>query len=340
MGLNAAARLRQAGADIKKTDVIKFALGSLVVVTKGPAAHPRAHLPVDRALVEHIKVHGIPRERFCVREDGERGEVIDGARRTKAARVAEQELQREAPRRAPLEGPFSGPDDPGRLYVEAEVISCSDLELLLRRLDANVRRGLPDSASVLASIVKSIIAINKGEPDDALMRRIVAAMPQGVTAGVVAALSRWDELTSELQARFDSSEAPIGLLPVVLAARRDEREVVLDKAMRDGVRTAKGATRRANKAKDTADPWARRMTPRFCEALGEALSPFVTSNPGLRDAPKPVVTHVRMGIALGLKLAGARGAAAEEVLSTLPKPIADAIRAARVAGKRKVSPKP
>ena len=331
MGLNAAARLRQAGADIKKTDVIKFALSSLVVVTKGPAAHPRAHLPVDRALVEHIKVHGIPRERFCVREDGERGEVIDGARRTKAARVAEQELQREAPRRAPLEGPFAGPDDPGRLYVEAEVISCSDLELLLRRLDANVRRGLPDSASVLASIVKSIIAINKGEPDDALMRRIVAAMPQGVTAGVVAALSRWDELTSELQARFDSSEAPIGLLPVVLAARRDEREVVLDKAMRDGVRTAKGATQRANRAKDKADPWARRMTPRQAARVAEGL---------MEACPEDSMVVTPKGIAVGLWLATQTDEDAQAVLKTLPKRIAEAIRAARVASKRKVSPKP
>lgn len=338
MGLNAARRFKDAGADVKKTDVLKFALSALRVVTSGQRKHPRAHLPVDRALVEHIKKHGIPREFFTVREDGDLGEVIDGARRTKAAHVAEKELQLEAPRIWPLEPRGRGwtdEDGPGHLYVEAEVVSCSDLELQLLRLDANARRGLPDSASVLAAIVGNIVRLNKGMPDAALTTRIVEAMPQGVTSGVVIALSRWDELTPELQVRWESGDAPLGLLPVVLAAAVDEREAVLDKALREGVRTAKGATRRANKVRGAKDPWARPMTPRQGIKAAEHLGNTIYGAQSIEGAIKELnsgrkqVSLIAAAVAIGITIASSKDAGA--LVEQLPQPIADALRKARAA---------
>jgi hypothetical protein len=325
MGLNAAARLKKAGIEVKKTDVIRAPLEAMHVVTSGPTRHPRAHLPVDAALVDHIKAHGIPTDerRFKSREDGDRLEVIDGARRTKAARVAETWLQKNQPRQPPLEWDRADPQDPGRLYVETEIVSCSDLDLMLERLGANVSRGLPDSASVLASIVASIIKINKGEPDAALLGRILAAMPQGVTAAVVTALARWDNLAPELQARFDSGDAPIGLLVPVLAARAEDREAVLARLIRDGVRTAKGATRQANKARNERDPWARRMSPRQAVKVADALTALELPVKVKSDRVK----HVAEGIVMGLYLAANEDV--ESVLSEMPDALADAIREAR-----------
>lgn len=322
-GLNLAQRMRAQGVDFKKGDVLRVALRQFKIVERGPRKHPRSHLPADPELVAFIKVHGVPTEdrRFEAMQDGEDFEVIEGCRRTVAGRVAEAWLRKHKPRQAPLEYDRVDPTDLGQLYVETVVVSLSDLEIGLRRLNANKARGLPDSPSVLASIVASIIAANKGEPDAALMARIVDAMPRGVTAGVVTALSRWDELTPELQGRFESGDAPIGLLPIVLAARREDREDVLAKALREGVRTAKGASQRANRAREAKDPWSRRMSPRVALKLAAALEALTG-----RRAEASIVAG---GVSLGLILAS--GHDPERTLERLPRVVADALRKARAA---------
>lgn len=316
-GLNETDRLRKAGIPAKKASVSRVPLSCCVVKTAGPTAHPRARVPLDVELKDWIKLHGVPvgERRFKAKEDGDRLEVIDGARRTKAGLVAQAELQREAPRQPPLEWDRSDPNDPGQLFVDCEIVICGDLELMLERLDANVSRGLPDSKSVLAAIVKQIVRINKGEPDAALMARIVAAMPHGVTSSVVLALARWDNLAPELQERLDDPAVPIGLLVPVVEARAEDRDALLTSLLAKKITTARGAKRAENTERERdGEPRPRRLPPRKLLAVAKA----VVAVPVMA----PAEDEFRRGLAAGLKLAAGKRA------GKLPKPIAEAIKGA------------
>ena len=340
MGLNAAARLTNAGTGVKKADLLRLPIDVFHIVKSGPTKHPRGHLPPDPELVEHIKLHGIPcdERRFVGREDGDRIELIGGCRRTVAGLVAQAWLQQHRPNQAPLEKDKRDPDGPWVLYAEVELREVSGIDLVLERVNANVSRGLPDSPSVLAAEVKAIVKMNKGAPDADLMRQIVAAMPRGVTAGVVSALSLWDNLAAELQARFESGEAPIGLLVPMMAARAEEREALLTKLLASGVRTAKGATRARNEERDKADPWARRMSPRKMRAVADALGDLSEATNGAMRG-KDKAARVELGrvesasffVACGLRLAA--GHDVPGVLDLLPEEIRKVIEAARTAKK-------
>lgn len=117
--------------------------------------------------------------------------------------------------------------------------------------------------------------------------------------------------------------APLGLLAAVLDAPRAEQVATLDKLLAAGVRTAKGATRKANAEKAARDPWARRMSPRQACEVGIAVSPSSDFATAARVDPDVL----RSGIRIGLYLAANRDI--DKILKTLPKPIADAIREAR-----------
>lgn len=321
-GLNETDRLRAAGIKAKKASVSRVALSSFVVVQKGPTAHPRAHLSVDEALVEHIKQHGIPTDerRFRAREDGDRLEVIDGARRHKAATVAEAWLRKHQPRQAPLEWDRGDANDLGQLFVDTQIVICSDLDLILERLDANVSRGLPDSPAVLAATVAQIVKLNKGEPDEALMARILDRMPRTVTGPrVVLALLRWDNLSEDLRARYEAGEAPLETLPAVVEARSDERAALLDRLVASGTKTTQAAKRQANKATAERDPWARRMTPRQLEAFAARLD-------GVNMAHEDDEARLE-GVALGLRLA--MGSDARTILKG--EPLAEVLHRERKA---------
>src|SRR5262245_32265620 len=58
-GLNEADRLKTVGIEAKKASVTRAPLGQLVLLREGPTAHPRADLPPDEALVQHIMQHGM-----------------------------------------------------------------------------------------------------------------------------------------------------------------------------------------------------------------------------------------------------------------------------------------
>ena len=332
MGLNAAARLTNAGTGVKKADLLRLPIDVFHIVKSGPTKHPRGHLPPDPELVEHIKLHGIPcdERRFVGKEDGDRIELIGGCRRTVAGLVAQAWLQKHRPNQAPLERDKRDPEGPWVLYAEVELREVSGIDLVLERVNANVSRGLPDSPSVLAAEVKAIVKMNKGAPDADLMRQIVAAMPRGVTAGVVSALSLWDNLAPELQARFESGEAPIGLLVPVMAARAEEREALLTKLLASGVRTAKGATRARNEERDKADPWARRMSPRKVRAVAEAVH---GAFPAKGRAAS--LSEAAFYLASGMRLAA--GHDVPGVLDLLPKVLRKVIVEARTAKKGRAS---
>lgn len=333
MGLNATARFKAAGVEARKTDVTRIAIAFCIVITEGPTAHPRWKFPIDPDLRARILVDGIP-GRFTVREAPQKSgalmfEIIDGARRFKAALDAQEELRRTRPRQAPLVWDRDDPNDPGSLFVDLDLWDGDDAALLLARLDAN-RGGLPDSLSVLAAIVKGLAKLGCED-----VGAIVRVMPRGITPKVVQALGRWGNLVPELRPRFDVGEFPPDLLPAVLDAPRDEQVATAERLKASGIKSTRGATRATNKARDERDPWARRMTPRAARAAAIQIAPADDTCEKLflqAEEREGVRAAIRLGIAIGFRL---QGPEAKGLLDTLPEPIADAIREARAAKPRK-----
>ena len=287
----------------------------LKIAPKGhPLYDPRSADPVDEALaadfVQRVNAGDCPNtDAILVWEKPDGLLVGDGHQRTNSLGRASELLG-------------------GRvLMVLVEFFDGDEKAFLLERARRNDhgRFAKNDKPSTLAFRVKQLSAVGATE------REIADACGRGIGPAEVAALARWGSVAAEARALFDDGTFPIGILAAVLEVPREEHIERGRKLLAAGVRSARGATRRTNTENASRDPWARRMSPRFCAALGEAVAPFITTNPGLREAPTVAAKHIRMGVALGLKLAVARGAEAEEVLSTLPLDLASAIREARAA---------
>lgn len=322
-GLNEADRLKANGVEARKASITRVPIMRFQVEQEGPTAHPRWAWPMSDALRAHVLTEGVP-GRFKARETGVQGgvmglELIDGARRLKAGLSAEEWLREHRPRQPPLVFDRGNPRDEGRLYVDVDLVACSDVELMFERLAANSEPGkVADTPSVLAAIVTGLAKLGCED-----IGAIVKVMPRGVGPKEVQALARWGNLAADLRPRFDSGEAPIGLLSAVLDAPRKEQAAALDRLLANGVRTAKGATRAAHKAKDKADPWARRMSPRTLVRVADSLR--------ARRGLTPHQRELLCMIAVGFDLSTTK---ARETLDGLPLPLADAIREARAKPKR------
>lgn len=285
-GMNEAERLKNAGLDAKKATTTKLPVGQMFVALTGPTAHPRAALPVDEALVQHIMANGmraasgepwrfIGRELVCeVPGEGPtiEVEICNGSRRHKAALEAEKRLRKSAPRCAPLIWDKADPRDLGRLFVEVSLIpSGDDAAFLMARLAANTEPGkLPDSVEVQAKTVIQLVKLGC-EDFDALR----AVLPDSPTRKEVEALSRWEDLTPAARLRFSVVNAPRGILPAVLAVPRVAQLDEIDRLMAQGLRTTKGVTRRANTEREkNGEPRPMRaMKPAKClEVAREALA--------------------------------------------------------------------
>ena len=282
-GMNEAERLKDAGLDAKKATTTKLPVGQMFVATKGPTAHPRAGLPVDEALVQHIMANGmratsgepwrlIGRELVCdATRDGVtiEVEICNGSRRHKAALEAEKRLRKSAPRCAPLIWDKADPADLGRLFVEVSLIpSGDDAAFLMARLAANTEPGkLPDSVEVQAKTVIQLVKLGCEDFD-----AVRAVLPGNPTRKEVEALSRWEDLTVVARSHFVEVNAPRGILPAVLAAPRAEQCAAVDRLMAQGVRTVKGATRRANTEREkNGEPRPMRaMKPAKCLEVAKA----------------------------------------------------------------------
>lgn len=305
MGRNVAERLKDGGIDAKKGTQVHVPIADIFVPGKGhPLYHPRFGDPVDRAMVDDIKERGIEKP-IKVRDDGEKDGkrillLVDGGRRTRNGLEAQRELGQV-------------------LYAPIEFFAGTDADVLLERIRANADPlKKPDKPSVLALTIQQMRALG---PID--FRHVAAAMPKGVTAGDVEALTRWSNLTPKARERFDAGDFPLGLLAAVLDAPRDEQVEKGEKLLRDGIRTAKGATRARNKARDERDPWARRMSPKILARVAKHID---VENPIARDE----LQERAHWIAVGMRLA----ADPKSGIKAVPKPIADAIREARARGRK------
>src|SRR5262249_49479209 len=128
---------------------------------------------------------------------------------------------------------------------------------------------------------------------------------------------------ADAKARFDAGTWPLELLPPVLDAPRERQVETGDKLVHAGIRTAAGASRRANKAATERDPWTRRMNPRTLLKVAEHLDLNASA----------LTTKSRNDVALvslALRLA-AGGPKAATILDSMPTAIAEEIRKARAS---------
>ena len=315
MGRNAEQRHRDAGIEATRlsgSDALKVPHSALWMAPNGHVLYdPRSEEPPDPVLVESMLARiaeGYIANKLAIdvridelKDGGLRHVVIDGHRRSVAIAEVVRVLR-----------------ESGKLGKREEIKILiaswhgSDAEAIQYRLRANdPRLSKPDSTEVMAFRVMQLRGLGL------TVKQIADGCPKGVGVSEVEALVRFKDLEPALR-----SKVPVGLLAAVLAAPREEQAAKLTELQANGVRTAKGATRRANGARDKADPWARRMTPKQVVAMASGL---LKLRAGLRSSGQVAVADALIA---GLYLAANEDV--ENVLSELPKPIADAIRVARL----------
>lgn len=308
MGRNVVQRLQDGGIEAKKGTQVTVPVGDIWAPPKGhPLYHPRFGDPVDPEMRDDILARGVEKP-IKVRDDGVQDDgrrrllLVDGGRRTCNALAAQT---------------VSGQV----LYVPIEFFTGDDAEVLLERIRANADPlKKADKPSILALTIRQYTALRPGAEPREIARELADVMPRGIGASEVEALARWNNLTAEARHRFDDG-APLGLLASVLDAPRAEQVATLDKLLAAGVRTAKGATRKANAEKAARDPWARRMSPRQLVDVAKHLEGRIHTI-GTFKADVAMVAAV-------LRIASGRDV--EAWLAALPRPLADAIREARAA---------
>jgi hypothetical protein len=310
MGRNVVQRLQDGGIAAKKATLVTVPAGDIFAPPKGhPLYHPRFGDPVDPDMRDDILRRGVEKP-LLVRDEGEHGGrrvllLVDGGRRLRNTLAAQEQ---------------SGQT----IYVPVEIFSGDDgdaedgggdaavLRERLRRNADPLKR--PDAPGILALTIRQYTALRPGADAREVARELAPVMPRGVGPAEVEALMRWQLLTADARKRFEGG-APIGLLAAVLDAPRAEQVATLDKLIAAGVKTAKGATRRARAERDARDPWARRMSPRRMVEVANAAR--------RHDA-------VGAAVAAGLLLAACKTRTeADEVLKGLPMSVADTIREAR-----------
>jgi hypothetical protein len=243
MGMNATDKLKSQGIDAKRDSQTIVNVFDIFVPTEGPLAHPRWDDPVNQALLDDIVERGHVVEEIVVRRDGVvdgklRLTLIDGSQRVKHLRLAVETWQK------------TGVFRPEMNYIPVRFFTGNDNAALKERLKKNsdpFKR--PDSPEVLSKTARQLTALR--EPFD----DILAVMPREIGKGELEALLRWDDLSTEVQAKFNAG-ASVGLLPVVLDAPRETQVDVLSKLMDAGMKHSKGATRMLNRERKQASAQA------------------------------------------------------------------------------------
>jgi len=269
-------------------DVIRPASGPLAALSalsfapKGDLLnHPRQFWPIDRDLVDSIKdqikqqialgssaaLVGVKEDLILFEEElcevDAKGEpkralrIVGGARRCNHAIVAEQELRDEG-----VIGEGVVTRVPFRLFPGTKA------EAVAEMLEDNSKTlKLEDAPSVLAVLAIRLVVLGVSVAD------ITKKMPRDVGLDVVMALTQWHKLLPEVAARFDSGEAKIGFLPVVVAADPSEQMALVDRLLGARVTTSKGASRTIRKDKaQSSGGTGERLHPRRSARLIETLS--------------------------------------------------------------------
>jgi hypothetical protein len=157
--------------------------------------------------------------------------IINGARRFNHAVEAEK-LNRAAGILA----------DDECMRLKFKLFEGTMVEALMEQLRDNADPlKVADSVAVLAVMINKLLRLGIAK------EKIVAKCPKGIGAVEVEALTQWAKLTLEVATRFESGEAPIGLLAAVVACPETKQMEMLDKLLSAGAKTSKGATRALRK---------------------------------------------------------------------------------------------
>lgn len=361
MGRNVVDRLKDGGVDAKKGTQVFTSVTDIWAPPVGhPLGHPRFVDPPEPEMWLDIAVRGVEKT-VVVRDDGLDGDdkrrllLVDGGRRTSNALWACQmllkypfattvgELARAAGVDLPAKMDASWPLlklSEGRLFVPVEFYTGSDADVLLERLRQNADPlKKADRPGVLAVTVVQLHRAGCTDP-----RVIATVMPAGIGPAEVEALSRWDNLVPEAQARFEAG-APLGLLAAVLDAARENQVAKLDELIAAGVTSTKGATRhenkkRAERAADRGEVMARKLSPKRLASLAQAVKlpdeevdRAQAALGALGETEGMEVLHALMldGIHKGIRIAlGEKGV-------RLPKPVAHLIKKSLDGGGGKAS---
>ena len=241
--------LVEEGFEVERNSLSLVHPGALYFHPEGhPLHHPRAEDPVDEALVLSLMEEGnhVP---LVVRVEFDEHKnrvlaVCDGARRARAAMVAQTRLREAKNQRIlkELDGRWVFP-----LKVDFLTTDTTDADFLYKRqeLDHEPTKK-PHSTYVLC---KSVIQLDKYGVD---VNRILSVLPRGWTPGHVEMVTTMPMIAPELAARFDARDesgaatVSIGLLPAVLSVAPVDREEVLDDLVQAGCTSPSAATRRVN----------------------------------------------------------------------------------------------
>jgi len=331
MGDGFDAKLKKNGNDIRKNAAYYVAVGSLFYPTKddpnyGAVAHPRENDPIDPELVKDIE------DRFLAGENpieypalvwdigpGADGKirllVINGCRRDKHGVVAQEKLR--------ALGKL-GPSDVLRIGVKTwtppskkdatneQILAALICERLKQNTDPHKK---PDSARVLSDQIRALRVL--GKTDD----EIKPFMPKGVGLREIEALANLDNMHPDARAQFDNG-APIGLIPVVLGAPRENQAEKAAEVIATGATSTRGVTRKANaKVKKDAGKPVMRINAQRVEKLADIfLEQHDKQN---KDKPENEFDWTLYWINIGARLNSGDSAVLEEARKQLPEEARD-----------------
>lgn len=297
-------RLKAGGLDvIRSPEGFKGALSAFSFASADHLlAHPRQFLPLDPAMVADIRDNGVQKEivvfEIVLDEIADSGEykrqlfIINGARRFNHAVEAEK-LNRAAGILA----------DDECMRLKFKLFEGTMVEALMEQLRDNADPlKVADSVAVLAVMINKLLRLGIAK------EKIVAKCPKGIGAVEVEALTQWAKLTLEVATRFESGEAPIGLLAAVVACPETKQMEMLDKLLSAGAKTSKGATRalRKDSARNSGGTGERLHPKRIVKVIAAMGKPvegsfadaflkgilFVEGKLDLADLPVDVRTQV------------------------------------------------
>jgi hypothetical protein len=320
-------RLKASGIDARKNAEYGVPVGDLWYPSKddpiyGSLAHPREHDELDQDLIDDMI------ERFDAGKDPIeypalvwnvgpgvdnklRLLVINGCRRDKHGQAA-QDLLRAAGKLKKNDVIRINVDQwtPPKNATDAEIFAAVIFERLKQNNDPHKK---PDSNRVLADTVRVLRILGKTD------REIQTHMPKGVGLREIEALAHYDDLHPEARAKFDAG-APVGLLPAVLEASRENHAEKATEVIATGATSIRGVTRAKNAAaKEAVGKPRMKMNAQRVESVADIFIGFHKGEQEKRKEDKEYdIDYTFLWIGAALLAANGDNESLEEIRKALP----------------------
>jgi hypothetical protein len=202
---------------------------------------------------------------------------------------------------------------PPKKATNEEIFAALIFERLKQNTDPHKK---PDSARVLSDQIRALRVL--GKTDD----EIKPFMPKGVGLREIEALANLDSMHPDARAQFDNG-APIGLIPVVLGAPRENQAEKATEVIATGATSTRGVTRKANaKVKSDAGKPAMKMNAQRVEKVADVFLEQHDNEAKQKDEnPEYNVDWTCYWISVGARLTTGDTAALEEARKQLPEEV-------------------